>query len=107
MISGPVGERERRDRGILTNKLLLSRKGSVCVCVHVRVLMCVHVLYVLYVSICGCVVCVWPIVHFCVHEHVVWVCVRVYAYNPAYISKQAVCVRLRVSVCGCPETSAT
>lgn len=43
MILGPLGEKDRRDRGILTDKLLLSRKGSVCVCVYVSAF--VNVIY--------------------------------------------------------------
>lgn len=37
MISGPLGAGERIDRGILTNKLLLSRKACVRLCVCITV----------------------------------------------------------------------
>lgn len=80
------GRRDRRDRGILTNKLLLRRKGSACVCV--------------YVSVCisECVYA-WGTVR----GHLLWICVCVCTSLHVFQTKLCVRVSTRVRVCVCVQ----
>lgn len=90
------GRRDRRDRGILSNKLLLRRKGSACVCVYVSVCLCE----------CVCMhgeLCVGA--QICVDIWSGYVCVCV--YKPACISKQVVCACFYMSVCVCTQIWST